>query len=106
MTEHLHAIFAMSQAGQGGGGAGGGMIGTLIMFGAVIFIMYFLMIRPQQKRQKEHQKMIESVKKGDKVITTAGIHGTITAVTDKTIEVQISDSTKVVFEKTAIAAKK
>lgn len=79
---------------------------TLIMFGGVILVMYFLLIRPQQKRQKEHQKMIESIKKGDKVITSSGIHGTVTDSDDKTYEIQISDNVKVRFERAAIASKK
>lgn len=88
------------------GGGFGQMMPTLLMFAAVILVMYFLLIRPQQKRQKEHQKMIESIKRGDKVITSAGIHGTVTDVDDKTFEIQIADNTKVRFEKAAIAMKK
>ncbi len=87
-------------------GGFGQMMPTLLMFAAVILVMYFLLIRPQQKRQKEHQKMIESIKRGDKVITSSGIHGTVTDVDDKTFEIQIADNTKVRFEKAAIALKK
>lgn len=82
------------------------MYGTLVMFGAIFAIMYFMMIRPQQKRQKEHQKMLESLKKGDKVVTSTGIHGTITDIEDTTYIVQIADNTKVKFEKTAVSTKK
>lgn len=93
---------------QGGGGqnAGGGMLVTLIMFASIFLIMYFLMIRPAQKRQKEHQKMVDSLKKGDKVITTAGIHGTIVDMDGSTFTLQISDNCKIQIEKTAIAGKK
>ncbi len=87
-------------------GGFGQMMPTLLMFGAVILVMYFLLIRPQQKRQKEHQKMIGSIKKGDKVVTSAGIHGTVTDLDDKTFEIQIADNTKVRFERASIAAKK
>ncbi|MGB9771888.1 MAG: preprotein translocase subunit YajC [Candidatus Kapaibacteriota bacterium] len=93
---------------QGGGAqnSGGGMLVTLIMFASIFLIMYLLMIRPAQKRQKEHQKMIESLKKGDKIITTAGIHGTIVDMDGSTVTLQVSDNCKIQIEKTAIAGKK
>ncbi|MBI5326042.1 MAG: preprotein translocase subunit YajC [Ignavibacteriae bacterium] len=94
----------MSPQGQQGGA--GSLISMLVMFGAVILIMYFLMIRPQQKRQKEHQKMLENLKRGDKVVTTAGIHGTITDIDGSSMILQVSDNVKITFEKTSIAAKK
>ncbi|MDQ1265302.1 MAG: preprotein translocase subunit YajC [Bacteroidota bacterium] len=105
MLAFINNIFMMSAPG-GGSGGGGSIVPTLVMFGAIILIMYFLMIRPQQKRQKEHQKMLESVKRGDKVVTTAGMHGTVTDVDDKTIEIQVADNVKIRFEKSAVATKK
>lgn len=90
----------------GGGGDAQSMLPTLVMFGAIFAIMYFMMIRPQQKRQKEHQKMLESLKKGDKVVTSTGIHGTISELDDTTYLVQIAENTRVRFEKSAIANKK
>jgi len=89
----------------GEGGAGGGMMSMLLMFAVVIAIMYFMMIRPQQKRQKEHQNMLSSIRKGDKVVTTAGMHGTVVEHDDKTFTIQIADNVKVKFEKNAIASK-
>jgi len=97
-------ILAMSPQGQQGGS--GSLISMLVMFGAVILIMYFLMIRPQQKRQKEHQKMLENLKRGDKVVTTAGIHGTITDIDGSSMVLQVSENVKITFEKSSIAAKK
>lgn len=105
MFDFLSSVIAMAPA-QGGEGGGGSLISMLIMFGGVILVMYFLMIRPQQKRQKEHQKMLGSLNKGDKVITNAGIHGTITEVTEKTMVLQIADNTKITVEKSAVASKK
>jgi len=103
MFELLNPVLMMTP--QGGGDSGGGMIMTLVMFGAIILIMYFLMIRPQQKRQKEHQNMLESLKKGDKVITSAGFHGTITDIDGKAFVIQIADNVKVKIEKNAVASK-
>jgi len=105
MFASILGMFAMMPS-QGGQGGGGGLMMTLVMFGSIILIMYFLMIRPQQKRQKEHQKMLESIKKGDKVITTGGMHGTVTDIDGNVYTIQISDNVKVQFEKSAITALK
>lgn len=88
------------------GGGEQSMIPTLIMFGSIFAIMYFMMIRPQQKRQKEHTNMINSLKKGDKVVTSTGMHGTIQEIDDTTCTLEIASNVKVKFEKTAIANKK
>jgi preprotein translocase subunit YajC len=90
----------MSPQGQNGGG----MFTTLIMFGLIIFIFYFMIIRPQQKRQKERQKMLDAVKKGDKVITAGGLHGTVVGLEEKTVLVQVADNVKLKFEKSAISS--
>ncbi len=87
---------------QGQGAGGGSMISTLVMFGAIILIFYFLMIRPQQKRQKEHQNMLNSLKKGEKVVTNAGIHGTIREIDGNVFTLQIAENVLVKFEKSAI----
>jgi preprotein translocase subunit YajC len=68
--------------------------------------MYFFFFRPQIKKQKETQKMIEELKKGDKVITQSGIHGSIISIDDKSALLQVDDNTKIRFEKSSIAAKK
>ena len=69
---------------------------------AVIF--YFLLIRPQQKRQKEHQRLLSDLKTGDKVVTTSGIHGLIANVKDTTFLVKIADNVKIEVDKNAIAS--
>lgn len=80
------------------------MISTLLMFGLIIVIFYFMIIRPQSKRQKERQKMLDAMKKGDKVVTSGGIHGKIIAMEDKTVLVEIADNIKVKVEKSAVSA--
>jgi preprotein translocase subunit YajC len=94
-------LIAMGQPGQEGGG---GIYSTLIMFAMIIGIFYFLIIRPQQKRQKERQKLLDSVQKGDKVITVGGVHGVVEGVEDKTLLVKIADNVKVKFERSAISS--
>jgi preprotein translocase subunit YajC len=73
------------------------------MFVAIFLIFYFLIIRPQQKRAREHQKLIESLKKGDKVITSSGIHGKVVGLDDRTVLLEVDDGVKIKFEKAAIA---
>jgi preprotein translocase subunit YajC len=88
---------------EGQGGLSG-MLPTLVMFGAIILVFYFLMIRPQKKRQHEHQQMVNALAPGDKVVTTTGMHGKIDQVKEKTIIIQV-DNVKFTFEKVAIARK-
>ena len=92
-------IFAMAP--QGGAG-GGGLISTLIMFGAIFLIFYFMIIRPQQKRAKERDKLLSNLEKGNKVVTNGGIHGIIAGLEEKTALLQISDNTKIKIDRSAI----
>jgi preprotein translocase subunit YajC len=94
-----HLLFAMSP--QGGEG-GGGLISTLIMFGAIFLIFYFMIIRPQQKRAKERDKLLSNLEKGDKVVTNGGIHGIIAGLEDKTALLQVSDNVKLKIDRSAI----
>ena len=92
-------IFAMAP--QGGEG-GGGLVSTLIMFGAIFLIFYFMIIRPQQKRAKEKEKLLSNLEKGDKVVTNGGIHGVIAGLEDKTALLMVSENTKIKIDRTAI----
>jgi preprotein translocase subunit YajC len=87
---------------QGGDGSSS-LFSTLIMFALIIGIFYFLILRPQQKRQKERQKLLEAVKKGDKVVTAGGLHGTVAGLDDKTVLLQVADNVKMKYERSAIA---
>ena len=80
---------------------------SLLTFLPVIFIFvifYFFLIRPQNKKQKETEKMINALKKGDKVITIGGIHGVVSSVKEKTIIVKVDDNCKIEFNRTAISS--
>jgi len=92
----------LAMAPQGGQQQGGGMISTLIMFAAIFAIFYFMIIRPQQKKAKEREAMINALKKGDKIVTTGGIHGTIAGMDDKTVLLDVGNNTKIKIEKSAI----
>ena len=89
----LNTAYAMGQAGAQGGGAGGfaSFIPLILMF--VIF--YFLLIRPQQKRAKDHREMIAALKKGDRIVTSGGIYGRITSASDTTLTVEIAEKVRI-----------
>ena len=85
--------------------APGGMesiLSSIVPFLLIIVIFYFLILRPQQKRQKERVTLLESLKKGDKVITAGGIYGTVEGIEDKTILVKVSDSVKLKMERSSV----
>ena len=71
----------------------------------IFVVFYFFMIRPQQKKQKDREKVLDSLKRGDKVVTIGGIHGTVAGIDTekKTVMVQVGDTTKIKFDRTAIA---
>lgn len=95
-------LLAMAQ--PQGGNPEGSLISTLIMFALIIGIFYFMILRPQQKRQKERQKMLEAVKKGDKVVTAGGLHGTVAGLDEKTVLIQVAENVKLKFDRSAIGA--
>jgi preprotein translocase subunit YajC len=90
------------------GGEGGSGFMSLLPFLAIILIMYFLMIRPQVKKQKDRQKMIDAIQKGDNVVTSGGIHGKVMGFTDndKTVILKVDDNVKINVDRSAIGAAK
>jgi preprotein translocase subunit YajC len=97
-----HILLAMSSSGQGGGAGGLGMLLPIVL---IFVIMYFLMIRPQQKKHREHQAMLGSLKKGDRVITTGGLLGTVLNIKEKEniVVLKLGENIKVEAQKGAIA---
>ena len=81
----------------------GSMWTTIIMFVAIIAIFYFLIIRPQKKRDKETKAMLDAMKKGDKVVTIGGIHGTVVTVKEQTVVLKVDDNARLEFTKSAIS---
>lgn len=86
------------------GDSGSGITSTLIMFALIFLIFYFMIVRPQQKRTKERQKMLDALKKGDKIVTGGGMHGTVVGIEEKTVLVQIADNVKVKVERGSVSA--
>jgi preprotein translocase subunit YajC len=94
----------LALGGAGGGSAGGaGGLMSMAPFVLIIGIFYFFIIRPQNKKQKETQKMIEGAKKGDKVVTIGGIHGTVTSTEEKTVTVKVDENCRLKLNRSAIA---
>ncbi len=98
----ISVAHAMGQTGGQAGGAGGiaGFLPIIILF--VIF--YFLLIRPQQKKAKEHKAMITNLKKGVRIITSGGIYGTIISIDDTTIGLEIAEKVKIKITRGNVAA--
>lgn len=85
------------------GGAGGNAVLTQVVFFAAIFaVFYFLLIRPQQTQKRERERLLAAIKRGDRVVTSGGLHGTITGLDDTTVTLRVSDQVKVTVDRTAI----
>ena len=101
----FNAILAMA-SNPSGQQQGGGFAPSLMVLIAIFIIFYFLLIRPQQKQQKKLQEMRGGLKKGDKVITSGGIYGTVLGVTNEIVNLQIADKVKVEVAKNSVAGKR
>lgn len=87
--------YAMGGGGAGGAGGQGGGFGAFLPLIAMFAIFYFLLIRPQQKKAKAHKQLLASLKKGDKVVSSGGLHGVITGLTDDTVTMEIAPKVRV-----------
>ena len=93
------SFIAQAPAGAPGGA---GSIATFVPFIFIFIIMYFVLFRPQMRRQKEQQRLVSALKTGDRVVTSAGIHGLISNVKETTVIVKVADNVKIEMEKSAI----
>lgn len=94
-------MFQFATAAAASGGSGG--LIQMIWLPLMLVIFYFLLIRPNQKKQKQRQAMLQALKKGDKVITIGGLHGTIVEITDDVVVLRVNDVTKLTFDRSAIS---
>ncbi|MEW6557357.1 MAG: preprotein translocase subunit YajC [Elusimicrobiota bacterium] len=83
---------------------GGAMFSSLMPIFLIFIVFYFLLIRPQTKKQKEHQKMLDNLKKGDRIITSSGIYGTVQDFQGNNIKLKIAENVNIQILKTAISA--
>ncbi len=104
----MYLLFATSAHAMAGGDVGGGnsIVSYVLMIGIIFAIFYFLVIRPQQKQQKEHQNMLNQLEKGNRVVTAGGIHGKITSVQEDTVKLQVAKDFKLTMNKSSISTVK
>lgn len=97
ISSYLNPVFL--QAAPGGMES---ILSSIVPFLLIIVIFYFLILRPQQKKQKERAALLESLKKGDKVITAGGVYGTIEGIEDRVLLVKIAENVKIKVERSSI----
>jgi preprotein translocase subunit YajC len=102
LTDLAYAMGSIG--GVGNMGAGGGDLSFIIMMAVLFAIFYFLIIRPQQKKQKEAREMLASLNYGDTVLTSGGLHGKIAALTDTVVTLEIADKVKVKVSRSFIVS--
>jgi preprotein translocase subunit YajC len=101
----VYSFLLMTGAAGAGGESGGSPILGFLPLILIVFVMYFLMIRPQAKRQKQHKAMIQQLQKGEKIVTSGGIIGTVAGIKEKEglLIVKIADNVKVEISRTSVA---
>jgi len=103
MHAMISIIFFLAQQAAPGAAPQQDLFQVLLPFLFMGVIFYFLLIRPQQKRQKQHQQLLTGLKTGDRVVTSSGIHGLIANVKDTTFLLKVADNVKIEIDKSAIA---
>lgn len=97
----LTFLIALGSTGQGGGGMTG-LLGSMLPIVAMIAILWFLLIRPQQKEQQKHREMVRTLKKGDEVVTVGGLYGRIMSLDAEKVSLKIAENVKVDVERSKI----
>jgi preprotein translocase subunit YajC len=95
--------YAMGGGGAGGAGGQGGGIGAFLPLILMFAIFYFLLIRPQQKKAKQHKQLLAALKKGDRVVSSGGLHGVVTGLTDEVVTMEIAPKVRVKVSRGSIA---
>ncbi|MBN1283755.1 MAG: preprotein translocase subunit YajC [Proteobacteria bacterium] len=103
MTLAATPLIAMAATPGGGGSQQGSLLSTMLPLVVIFAIFYFLMIRPQQKQAKRHKEMLSALKKGDRVVTRGGLMGTVYAIADSVVTIEIADNVRARFSRESIA---
>ncbi len=100
-------VYAMGTGLGGAGGApGGGMMGSLLPLLLMFVVFYILLIRPQQKRTKQHKELLNSLKKGDEVVTSGGLFGKVTGITENVVTLEVADKVRIKLQRGNISGMK
>src|SRR3972149_6943594 len=99
---HVADVVFASAIPPGGAGGASAMMPQLLFFAAIFAIFYFLLIRPQQKQKRARERMLSSIKKGDRVVTTGGLHATVTRLNEQTVVLRVADPVKLEVDRGAI----
>ena len=100
----MNIAYAMGEMGGATGSGGSGGFASFIPLILMFVIFYFLLIRPQQKKTKEHRQMIDNLKTGDRIITSGGLHGRITGVSESALTVEIAEKVRVKVNRASVTA--
>jgi preprotein translocase subunit YajC len=102
----IDAEIALAGAGSPGGSGPSAAISQVVFFAAIFAIFYFLLIRPQQKQKREREGMLQALRKGDRVVTSSGLHGHVLSLskdeTKDTVVIRVSDQVKLEFDRSAV----
>src|SRR5262245_19745290 len=101
---YAHAADLAFAASSPPGGAGGSsaLLTQVVFFAAIFAIFYFLLIRPQQRQKRDREQMLGAIKKGDRVVTWSGMHGTVLGLNEHTVTLRVADQVKLEFDRGAI----
>ena len=86
----------------GGSGGSSALLTQVVFFAAIFAIFYFLLIRPQQRQKRDREQMLTAIKKGDRVVTSSGMHGTVTGLNEHTVTLRVADQVKLEFDRGSI----
>ena len=86
----------------GGAGGSSALLTQVVFFAAIFAIFYFLLIRPQQRQKRDRERMLSAIKKGDRVVTSSGLHGTVLGLNEHTVTLRVADQVKLEFDRGSI----
>ena len=98
----LLGVWADPALAQAGGKSGGDTYGFVFMMAGMVAIFYFLLWRPQQKQRRDRESMLGALKTGDRVVTSGGLHGTVTKIAEHTVTIRVADQVRLEFDRSAI----
>jgi preprotein translocase subunit YajC len=99
----FNLAYAMGAGGAGGGAGGSSGLGAFLPLIIIFAIFYFLLIRPQQKKAKQHKQLLAALKKGDRVVSSGGLHGVVTGISDDVVTMEIAPKVRVKVSRGSIA---